>query len=236
MWDKPEILTAIANFLYGVAAVALFYGVALVAIHLPVFAVRDVNVTGSLSHVTRAQIEAVVHRELRGNFFTINLDASSKAFEKLPWVRQVRLRRQWPDRLDVTLEEHEAIARWGGDGLVNSHGEVFAAASDARLPVFTGPIEVAPEIAAQYARIATALMPIGRQVAEIRVSDRRAWRVSLDDGMTLELGRERVAERVEKFVAAYAVSIARLREAPRIVDLRYPNGFAVRVKSADNGA
>lgn len=236
MWDKPEILTAIANFLYGLAAVALFYGVTLVAIHLPVFAVREVNVTGSLSHVTRAQIEAVVHRELRGNFFTINLDASSDAFEKLPWVRQVRLRRQWPDRLDVTLEEHEAIARWGGDGLVNAHGEVFAAASDARLPVFTGPIEVAPEIASQYARIATALMPLGRQVAEIRVSDRRAWRVILDDGMTLELGRERVAERVEKFVAAYAVSIARLREAPRIVDLRYPNGFAVRVKSADNGA
>ncbi|MFO1318540.1 MAG: cell division protein FtsQ/DivIB [Burkholderiales bacterium] len=236
MWDRPDALTAIANFLYGVAAVALFYGVALVVIHLPVFPVRDVNVTGSLAHVTHAQLDAVVHRELRGNFFTISLEASGEAFEKLPWVRQVRLRRQWPDRLDVTLEEHEALARWGSEGLVNTHGEVFTAASDAHLPVFTGPIDVAPEIATQYARFQTALSPLGRQVAEIQVSDRRAWRITLDDGMTLELGRDRVAERVEKFVAAYAVSIARMREAPRIVDLRYPNGFAVRVKTADNGA
>lgn len=236
MWDRPEALTAVANFLYGVAAVALFYGVTLVAIHLPVFPVRDVAVTGSLAHVTHAQVDAVVHRELRGNFFTISLDASREAFEKLPWVREVRLRRQWPDRLEVTLEEHRAIARWGTEGLVNTHGEVFIAASDAHLPVFTGPLDTAPEIAQQFGRFQSALAPLGRQIAEIRVSDRRAWRVTLDDGMTLELGRERVAERVEKFVAAYAVSIARMREAPRIVDLRYPNGFAVRVKTADNGA
>ena len=162
-------------------ALGLFYGVALVVIHLPVFPVRDVNVTGSLAHVTHAQLDAVVHRELRGNFFTISLEASGEAFEKLPWVRQVRLRRQWPDRLDVTLEEHEALARWGSEGLVNTHGEVFTAASDAHLPVFTGPIDVAPEIATQYARFQTALSPLGRQVAEIQVSDRRAWRIHLTE-------------------------------------------------------
>lgn len=232
MWDRPEVLSSLANFLYGVAVVALFYGVTLAVIHLPVFPVRHVNIQGQLTHVTPAQVRAVVERELRGNFFTIGLEASREAFAKLPWVRHVHVRRQWPDRLDVVLDEHAVLARWGSDALVNTQGEIFAAASDAKLPVFRGPDDAAAEIVDAYARFQQALAPLGHTVAEVEVSERRAWRLRLDDGMTLELGRERVAERVEKFAAAYGESIARLRDAPRVVDLRYPNGFAVRVKAA----
>lgn len=236
MWDRPEILTAVANFLYGIAAVALMYILLLTAIHLPVFPVREVEVLGSISKVTRAQIDAVVHRELRGNFFTIRLDASRGAFEKLPWVRSVQVRRQWPDRLEVALEEHDAIARWGADELVNMHGEIFAAASDANLPVFHGPREVAADITVNYRKFGEMLAPLQLHVAEVEVSDRRAWRVRLEEGMTLELGRDQLTSRLGKFVSAYAESVGRMNERPQIVDLRYPNGFAVRMKAMGNGA
>lgn len=236
MWDRPELLTAVANFLYGVATVALMYIVLLTVIHLPVFPVREVKVVGSISQVTRAQIDTVVHRELRGNFFTIRLDASRLAFEKLPWVRRAQLRRHWPDRLEVVLEEHEAIARWGDDALVNTHGEIFAAASDARLPVFSGPREVSADIATNYRKFRDLVAPLGQQVAAVEVSDRRAWRVRLEDGMALELGREKMTERLAKFVSVYATSVGRMREQPQIVDLRYPNGFAARVRTMGNGA
>lgn len=236
MWDRPELLTVIANFLYGVAAVALMYIVLLTVIHLPVFPVREVKVVGSVSQVTRAQIDAVVHRELRGNFFTIHLDDSRLAFEKLPWVRRAQLRRHWPDRLEVVLEEHEALARWGDDGLVNTHGEIFAAASDAKLPVFSGPREVSAEIATNYHRFRALIESLGFQLAAVEVSDRRAWRLRLEDGMALELGREKMTERLAKFVSVYAASVGRMREQPQIVDLRYPNGFAARVRTMGNGA
>jgi cell division protein FtsQ len=236
MWDRPEILMAVANFLYGVAAVALMYILLLTAIHLPVFPVREVQVIGSISRVTRAQIDTVVHRELRGNFFTIQLDTARGAFAKLPWVRRVQVRRHWPDRLEVFLEEHEAIARWGGDELVNTHGEVFAAASDGRLPMFHGPREVAADMAENYRQFSDQLAPLGLRIAEVDVSDRRAWRVRLEEGMTLELGRDQLAGRLGKFVSAYAESVGRMNERPQIVDLRYPNGFAVRMKAMGNGA
>jgi cell division protein FtsQ len=83
MWDRPELLTAAANLLYGLAIVALTYMVLIVAIHLPIFPVREVKVLGELSHVTRSQIETVVRSELKGNFFTINLDGSRGAFAAL---------------------------------------------------------------------------------------------------------------------------------------------------------
>ena len=102
------------------------------------------------AHVTRAQVEAIVKRELRGNFFTLDLAAARGAFERLPWVRRVAVRRHWPDRLEVALEEHVPLARWGERALVNTHGEVFAGAYDGELPVFSGPAGTAKEIAIQY--------------------------------------------------------------------------------------
>ena len=238
MWNRPQLLTAIADLLLAAAAAALLVAGTVWVAKRPHFILSEVVVMHELKEVRRAEVERALAGLLRGNFFSVNVEAVRQSLERISWIRHAEVRRRWPSSLELRIEEHEPAAQWGeGAGqLLNTHGEVFTAASDAHLPVFTGPIDVAPEIATQYARFQTALSPLGRQVAEIQVSDRRAWRITLDDGMTLELGRDRVAERVEKFVAAYAVSIARMREAPRIVDLRYPNGFAVRVKTADNGA
>ena len=132
VWDRPALLNAVANALYAVATVLGLYAVFFLLIHLPLFPVKEVRVLGALEHVTREQVETTVRRQLTGNFFTVDLAAARRAFERLPWVRRVEVRRVWPDRLQVTLEEHVALARWGDSGLVNTHGEVFSAASDAR--------------------------------------------------------------------------------------------------------
>ncbi len=61
------------------------------------------------------------------------------------------------------------------------------------------------------------------------MSQRRAWRVHLDDGMVLELGREQVASRLARFLAAYPRTLAPLNRRIDYVDLRYANGFAARI-------
>jgi hypothetical protein len=47
-------------------------------------------------------------------FISIDLD-QARAFETVPWVRQATLRRIWPDRLAVHLDEHQPVALWLGD-------------------------------------------------------------------------------------------------------------------------
>ena len=150
MWDRPALMNGLANALYAVAAVLALYIAWTLAARLPVFALREVRVGGELAHVTRDQIEGVVQRELKGNFFTLDLAATRASFEKLPWVRKASVRRQWPARLDVALEEHVPLARWARAALVNTHGEVFQAAYDGELPVFIGPEGMAREIAIQF--------------------------------------------------------------------------------------
>jgi cell division protein FtsQ len=234
MWDKPRALNLAANLLFALAGVLAAYSVLRVAVQLPVFALREVHVSGEIAHVTIEQVEEIVKRELSGNFFTLELAAARAAFEKLPWVRRANVRRHWPDRLAVALEEHVPLARWGTSGLVNTHGEVFSAAHDGAtatgaLPLFIGPAASAKEMAIQYEYFKRSLAAIGQVPLQVHLSPRRAWRLRLDSGLVVEVGREHIEFRVDRFVAVYARSVGRLQRKLEYVDLRYPNGFALRI-------
>lgn len=229
MWDDHRLLAQLANLLYGLAALALLYAALMLAIRLPIFPLREVSVTGQVAHTTRDQVESIVREELRGNFFTVDLEATRAAFEKLPWVRTATLRRAWPDRLEVALEEHVALARWRDTALVNDRGEIFEAAADLRLPVFAGPEGSAGEMAAQYGVFASQLAAIGRAPAQLRLSERRAWELELDNGDVLELGRQDLTARLGRFITVYERTVGRLPARAYRIDLRYPNGFALRL-------
>lgn len=235
MWDRPEALNAIANALFGVAFLLAFFGAFVFVVQLPVFPLREVRITAEPVHVSREAIEAVVRRGLRGNFFTLDLAAAREAFESIPWVRRAEVRRQWPDRLDVTLEEHVALARWNGSALVSIQGEVFEAQYEGNLPLFDGPDGVASEMAVQYAYFRRLLQRIGREPVQVNVSERRAWSVRLDGGTVLELGRTDIEGRLARFVQNYAQAATFLRRPMEYVDLRYANGFAVRVPELARG-
>jgi cell division protein FtsQ len=229
MWDDHLLLNRIATALFAAAGLALGLGLLLMLVRLPVFALREVAITTPAAHTTQEQVQTLVHGELRGNFFTLDLEQARTAFEKLPWVRRASLRRAWPDRLEVALEEHVALARWRDTGLVNTHGEVFEAATDQRLPVLAGPAGASAEMADHYRQFQALLAQLGRRALEVRLSERRAWQVKLDDGYMLELGRQDTVARVARFVTAYRQAMAQLPAGTYRVDLRYPSGFAVRV-------
>ena len=231
LWDKAQLMLWSANFLYALAAILLLYAVFFLMIQLPLFPLKRVEVKGDLRHVTYQQVSYIVTREFKGNFFTLDLAQVGKGFQKLPWVRNVSVRRQWPDTLEVTLEEHVELARWTRGGLVNTRGELFQAASNSSLPEFTGLAGSAKEISALYGQFKTVLAQIQLKPVSLTMNERRAWEVKLDSGVTLELGRDQPGARLNKFVRVYDATIARMPQPVAYVDLRYPNGFAVRFAS-----
>lgn len=228
MWDKPRLLNWIANLLFAVCVVAALYAVIYVVVHLPIFPLREVKVDGQLSHVSREQVKLIVAKHLKGNFFTLDLVKARDAFEKLPWARTVSVRRRWPDKLEVVIEEHQAMARWSTVALVNKHGELFHAASGSDLPVFYGPNDGVIEVASQYDSFNNILKNVGLEIASLALTPRRAWQITTGNGMVIELGRVDMQTRLEKFANVYASTLAGLNKKIVYADLRYPNGFALR--------
>jgi cell division protein FtsQ len=228
MWDKPTWLNWLANSLLAISLVAMLYAALFAVVHLPIFPLREVVVEGQLNHVNREQVKLIVAKHLKGNFFTLDLIKARNAFKKLPWARNVSLRRRWPDKLEVVIEEHQALARWGNVALVNTHGELFYAATNKELPVFLGPGDGVIEVASQYMEVSKSLQMADLTIATLALSPRRAWQVTTANGMVIELGRVDVAARLDKFVRVYRNTIASLNMKVGYADLRYPNGFAVR--------
>jgi len=254
VWDNPRLLNMAANALIGLAVLIFAYAALQLLLRSPLFPLREVVVRGALKNADREDIASALDG-VGGNFFAAGLVEVRGRLERVPWVRRVDARRVWPDRIEVRLEEHVAFARWAqvaGDlqpsGLVNGHGEPFSAAMDPAeqelLPLLAGPAGSERELVRRYRRFAELLAPLGAVPERVVLTARHAWQLRLGEGayagLSLELGRDRaeaVEARLARFVAAAPESLGRLTRSappdataqPRHVDLRYPNGFALRV-------
>ena len=235
MWDDARQMNALSAVLTAVAALALAWAAISWLVRQPAFAFREIVVDSPLQRVNPGHVEAVVRDELTGTFFTMDLDKSRAALSRVPWVRKVALRRQWPQRLTVTIEEHVPLARWNDAALVNVQGELFTADYNGDLPQFGGPDNRAAEVTAHFAEWSAALSPLGLALHEVILSPRGGWRLATAGSagpLAIELGRDEPGARLARFIALYARTIGALeRTGTRIdrVDLRYRNGFAARV-------
>ena len=233
MWDNARLLNAAADMLYLAAAALALWVAAQAAVRVPFVPVRSVVVLGEPRHLDADAVGAALEGRVAGNFFGIELEQVRRELQRLPWVRRVELRREWPDRILVRFEEHRALARWSDRWLVNTLGELFEAETDADLPQLRGPPGSEREVARRYLALRELLAPLEAEPTHVLLSARYAWRVRLASGVTLELGRDQarhsLEERVARFVAVYPRTAAQLNARIDHVDLRYPNGFAIRL-------
>jgi cell division protein FtsQ len=132
------------------------------------------------------------------------------------------------DTIEVRFETHEPLARWNDDGLVSQLGEVFSAEYDEPLPIFRGSDGAAPALTREYPLIVAAVAPLGSPLTELRLNPRGAWQATLASGLVLDLGRNDMEGRIARFASAWPELEAR-GVATTHADLRYPNGFALRV-------
>ena len=200
------------------------------------FPVKKIQIHGPLARVTPEQLKFIAEHELSGTFFTLDIDKIRAAFGKLPWVKEAEIRRRWPDTLDIKVNEHKAVARWHENGLVGAEGEWFDAASDQVLPILNGPAGSQKEMGEMLLSIRDILVRAGLVPTKVHMSERRAWRVELNNGVWLELGRGNVEQRVTRFSSYWRGTLASLPYPIKYVDLRYPNGFAVRVSNSNRPA
>ena len=234
MWDNDVLLRNIANTMLTCSVIGILCGAGYYLMNMPgVFPLRSVRLNVAPQNVDAEQVLRVVHTEVQGNLITVDIERLRHSLEQLPWVRSVNIRREFPDLLAVQLEEHQVLARWNSNGLVNRQGEVFFADSEHELPSFVGPEGTSAEVTHQYAEFSHQLGALDLLTTKLVLSPRHAWQIRLSNGMVLELGREDVQHRLARFVAAYPYSL-KIEDAKKgaggaveYVDLRYRNGFAV---------
>jgi cell division protein FtsQ len=237
-----RLMNGLASALFGVLVLMLLGAALSYVLQLPRFAIRGVTVVGDVSHYNAISLRANVMPRLKGTFFTLDLHATRQVFETMPWVRQAVVRRDFPNRLKVQLEEHQPVAYWGGEGdarLVNNFGEVFEAnlgeLEQDDLPRLSGPEGQSARVLATYQTLQPLFAPMELALEQLELTPRGGWRAQLESGTTLELGSgstEELVARLERFLktvtqatAQYSRGVDQLAS----VDLRHTDGYAMRL-------
>jgi len=218
---------------------------------LPVFAIRAIQVEGDVSRNSAASLRANALPHLSGSFLSMSLQNGRRAFEAVPWVRKAQVQRVWPNRLLVKLEEHHPAAYWetkaeGADAqsdaavdrlLVNSYGEVFQAnlgdVEDEDLPVLAGPKGSSATMLKMWQQLQALSNKQQDGVERLDLSGRGSWRVTLERGAVLELGRgseEEVLARYGQYMRSITQISSRYQAPVLSADLRHADGFAVRLR------
>ena len=243
MWNDIRVLNNITRAMLGVVLLALLFAAYKWVGRQTMFDLRVVQVRaadgGPLRYVDAATVRSAALPRIRGNFFTVNLNAARQAFETVPWVQHASGRREWPDKLIVQVDEYQALGTWGEQEgrLISVDGIVFTAnldeaEEDGKLPVLDGPDDSAREVAQRLADLREWLAPVKLTPRSLLLSKRYAWTAKLDNGIVLNLGRAhergQLKARVERFVSVYPQLAAALPGRIESVDMRYPNGLALK--------
>ncbi|WDU47593.1 cell division protein FtsQ/DivIB [Taylorella equigenitalis] len=253
MLGITRLLNFIANLIMTISVFALLVGGGYYLINRPYFNISQVSLLPSrgnaLNHISPASIQATINSGIDGNFFTADLNTLKEKVEALPWVRSVEINRVWPNRLVLTIEEHEAYAKWNEDMLLNTWGELFNGnrdelPEDIAYPQYYGPEGSEKLVVQRAGELATLISPLNMSIKEMHLSDRYAWNVILDNGIELVLGRDggaelvdpyggqqqaiNFAQNVNRFVSTWPLLLDRINDRKiSKIDFRYTKGFAV---------
>jgi cell division protein FtsQ len=237
-----RLMNLTATVLFIACALLLVAALGWWALRHPMFAIRGIVIQGDVAHNSAATLRANVAPRLAGNFFTVDLQRAREAFEAVPWVRHATVRRQFPNRLRVTLEEHQPQAFWGDSEsrLVNTFGEVFEAnpgdVEQDDMPRLAGPDGTAVQVLAMYRSLKPLVDKLDLGLDQVALSGRGGWTLHLDSGATVELGRgtsDEVLARSQRFAQTLTQVTSKYGRRPEALvtaDLRHTDGYAVRLR------
>lgn len=238
-----RLMNALSVVLLVAAVVSALLALGWWGLQHPVFGLTRITVLGDVGHNNAATLRANVVPRVTGNFFTADLAGVRKAFKEVPWVRDAVVRREFPNRLRVFVQEHRPVAFWGTDSdttLVNSFGEVFEAnpgdVEQDGLPRLVGPQDQSAQVLAMYRQLAPLFEGVDMGLDRLTLTARGSWQAQTDTEALIELGRgapEEVLARAQRFVQTVTQAASRYgrrAEAVLSVDLRHGDGYAIKLR------
>ncbi|MFV8850869.1 cell division protein FtsQ [Serratia fonticola] len=191
--------------------------------------------TGERHFTTNDDVrQAILALGAPGTFMTQDVDIIQQQIERLPWIKQASVRKQWPDELKIHLVEYVPVAHWNDLHMVDAEGKSFSIPAqrlgNQKLPLLYGPEGSEQDVLEGYRAMNGVLAANKYQLKMASMTARHSWQLALDNDVRLELGRDDRMGRLQRFIGLYPVLLQQAQaENKRVsyVDLRYDSGASV---------
>lgn len=234
---KPKIAKQIemptirlSHIVAPLVAVGIVFGTYELSLTMLDRTISSIEISGPFQRVSALRIEEAISEEIDAGFVGADLDRIQQRIVALPWIDQARVARRWPSRISITVTEQVPAAIWGESGLLNTRGELFVAAArhiPAELPRLSGPDDRSAEVATRYLAVRDQLIPAGLDLRRVHLDARGSWKMTLNNGIEVRLGRRNVAKRTNLFLDVVTDIITGHSKEIDYVDMRYGNGFTI---------
>ncbi|EIQ96741.1 cell division protein FtsQ, partial [Yersinia pestis PY-03] len=189
-------------------------------------------VTGERHYTTNDDIrQAILALGAPGTFMTQDVNIIQQQIERLPWIQQASVRKQWPDELKIHLVEYVPFARWNDLHMIDEQGRSFSVPSERMgkqvLPLLYGPEGSERDVLEGYRAINKVLAANKYQLKMVAMSARHSWQLALDNDVRLELGRSDRMGRLQRFIELYPMLQQQPDKRVSYIDLRYDTGASV---------
>jgi cell division protein FtsQ len=195
--------------------------------------IKQLTVLGKPIYTKESEILAAIQRADLSSYFELDVKRVQHEVQALPWIATASVRKQWPSTLKVYVVEHQPVAVWNSDLLLNQDGQVFQAKSNKLpkdLPELFGPEGSELEAWQTFGQLKALLQVNQFSLVSLALSERFAWQLWLDNGIRLNLGLGEKAKRVQRFIDVFPYLEKPDGAEVDVVDLRYDTGLAVKWK------
>lgn len=193
--------------------------------------ITKVRMDNQWQRVSESEIRQLIRGYMGAGFFQFDISGVKETLKLHSWVDEVSVKRVWPDSLSLKLTENIAIARWGQGQLLNQYGEIFRPQNVGKftsLPLLAGPLDHQISVMQKYQLLSQLLFSSGLKLSGLNLSPRGSWELTLNDSIQIIVGKEKISERLQRFIDFYEGQPAKQTARINSADLRYDNGMAIR--------
>ena len=192
-----------------------------------------VVINGEFNYLSERDVIDLIDENVQTGFLTLDLPELNRKIVEQDWIRSSSIRRSWPATLIVNIEEEIPVARWGEQQLLNNVGDYIAVInkdSVSHLPVIFSQAGDTKEIIKIYQLISELLGPVGVRIDEVESDNAGSWTLTVLSDIKIILGRDQLVEKLQRLQSVWVAELSSQEKNINVIDLRYPNGLAVKWK------
>lgn len=184
--------------------------------------------------LSRSDVLRIAGVTENSTLFLIDATATRERILRNPWVAEAAVRKLYPDRLEIVIEEKKPFAVWQNRGMfsiIASDGTVIdqllaAQVRDSGFPFVVG--EGASTRAAAFLELLGRFPSIRSEVAAAVFVAERRWNLRMKNGADVRLPEENVDVALMRLVVL-DIEKSILSRDVTVIDLRLPDRVAVRL-------
>jgi len=201
-------------------------------IYAPDRELEKYKISSPLKQLKEEQVNKVLDKYVGKSFWKLNIEKIHSDLVHVDWVYKAEVIRKWPNALIVKLEEQVPVVRWGDNALLNQSGDVFYPYHISEFSdyvVLRGEDVDAKKMLAKLVVFQEKFNPLNWVIKQVDKRVDKGWLIKFVTGQEVIVGREGWESILDRFIISYPKVKKRIRNNAQVYDLRYSDGFVVKI-------